>query len=114
MSYLAIEYNQHCMENVVIKDREDNVLFNHYLSMTYDEMKSSKDLEEFVETIMDVASKTLDNYNNQILVTLIGDDDIFIWSIIIGLTDDGEYIRYVLVDWKKDGKSYRYGPEITP
>lgn len=114
MNYLAIEYNQRCMEDVVIKDNDGNVLFKNYLDMTYDEMKASEDLEKFVLAVVEAASKDIDKDNNQIIVTLIGNDDIFIWSIIIGTVDGGTDIRYVLVDWKKDGKSYRYGPEITP
>lgn len=114
MSYFAIERNQHCMDHVVIKDNENNVLFKNYLNMSYDEMKSSEDLEEFVVAIMDAASKSIGGDNEQTIVTLVGDDDVFIWSIIIGMEDDDGDIKYVLVDWKKDGKSYRYVPENTP
>ena len=103
MSYFAIEHNQTCLDHVVIKDKYDNVMFSNYLNMTYDEMKSSEDLEEFVVAVMDAAG------DGQVLITLVDDDDIFIWSIIIGTSDD-DGLRYVLVDWKKDGKSYRYEP----
>jgi hypothetical protein len=114
MSYFAIERNQHCMDHVVVKDNENNVLFKNYLNMSYDEMKSSEDMEEFVVAIMDAASKSIGGDNEQTLVTLVGDDDVFIWSIIIGAEDNDGDIKYVLVDWKKDGKSYRYVPENTP
>lgn len=105
MSYFAIESNQKCYEHVLIKDNNDNAMFKNYLDMTYDEMKDQEDLEEFVVAVMEAVSEE----GAQTIVTLIGDDDIFIWSIIIGM--DGEDLRYVLVDWKKDGKSYRYEPE---
>ena len=103
MSYFAIERNQEFADHVVIKDKDGNVMFKNYLDMTYDEMKSSEDLEEFVVAVMNAAG------DGQVLITLVGDDDVFIWSIIIGEeNDDG--LRYVLIDWKKDGKSYRYEP----
>ena len=106
MSYLAIERNQEYWDHVFIKDKNENIVFENYLNMTYNEMQSSEDLEEFVVAILDC---TGDDVGGSAIVTLVGDDDIFIWSIIIGPGEDGE-IRYVLVDWKKDGKNYRYEP----
>ena len=103
MSYFAIEHNQECLDHVVIRDKDENVVFGKYLDMTYDEMKSSEDLEEFVVAVMDAAN------DEQVLITLVGDDDVFIWSIIIG-PDGDDGVNYVLVDWKKDGKNYRYEP----
>lgn len=105
MSYFAIEHNQKCIDHVVIKDNNGNIVFGDYLNKSYDEMKSSADLDEFVATVMLLANNDSDG---QTLITLVGDDDIFNWSIIIGA--DGEDLRYVLVDWKKDGKNYRYSP----
>lgn len=103
MSYFSIEHNQEYLDRVVIRDKDENVVFGKYLDMTYDEMKSSEDLEEFVVAVMDAAG------DGQVLITLVGDDDVFIWSIMIGANgDDG--VNYVLVDWKKDGKNYRYEP----
>jgi hypothetical protein len=103
MSYFAIERGQKYWEHVVIKDKDGNVMFGDYLNMTYDEMKSREDLEDFVVAIM---SASEDDAAGNAIVNLIGDDGVFIWGIIIG-PDDDEF-RYVLVDWKKDGKSYRY------
>ena len=105
MSYFAIEHNQKCLDHVVLKDKDDNIVFYDYLNLTYDEMKSMENLDEFVATIFYTAN---DGGDSQTLVTLVGDDDVFIWSVIIGMVD--EELRYVLVDWKKDGKSYRYEP----
>jgi hypothetical protein len=113
MSYFAIERNQKCMDHVVIRDNEGRVMFKNYFNMTYDEMKSSDDLEEFVVAVMDAANKSISSEHDQTLITLVGDDDVFIWSIIIGTEDSDGDIKYILVDWKKDGKSYRYEPENT-
>lgn len=106
MSYFAIEHNQKCLDHVVLKDKDGNIVFGDYLSLTYDEMKSRDDIEEFVVAMFDAAN---DGEDSQTLVTLVGDDDVFIWSIMIGLVEDD--LRYVIIDWKKDGKSYRYESE---
>lgn len=105
-NYLAIECNQKCWDHVVVKDKDGNIMFEDYLNMTYDEMKSSEDLEKFVVAIMDAAGE---GSNNDTIVTLVDENDIFIWSIIIG-SGENDSLRYVLIDWKKDGKNYRYEP----
>ena len=107
MSYFAIEHNQKCLEHVVIKDQDGNVVFGEYRNMTYDQMKSSETLDEFVVAVMDATG----DGGDQTLITLVGDDDVFIWSIIIGR--DGEDLRYVLVDWTKDGRKYKYESQNT-
>ena len=103
MSYFAIERDQKYWDHIVIKDNDGNVVFGDYLNMTYDEMKSRDDLEDFVIAIMKASD---DVAAGNAIVNLIGDDDVFIWGIIIG--PDGDEFRYVLVDWKKDGRSYKY------
>lgn len=108
MSYFVIEKNNTYFDKVMIRDRDNNVVFSNYLKMTYDEMKLQKDLNDFVAAIMDAGDAMIPNENDKTIITLIGEDNIFIWSIIMGTVDD--YIRYSLVDWKKDGKNYRYEP----
>ena len=111
MSYFAVERNRDCWMNVGDANIGE-VSFENFSKMTYDEMKSSEHLESFVVYVMDstnIASGT-DDY--QTTVTLIGEDGVFIWGIVM-MPGENEDIRYALVDWKKDGKSYRYNPEIT-
>jgi len=103
-NYFAIECNQQYWEHVVLKDKDGNVKFEDYLNKTYNEMKSSEDLEEFVVAIMNAANG---DENNNAIITLVGEDGVFIWGIIIGPGEE-DSVRYVLVDWKKDGKNYRY------
>lgn len=103
-NYFAIECNQQYWEHVVLKDQNGDVKFEDYLEKSYDEMKSSEDLEQFVVAVMDAASG---DTNNNAIINLLDEDGVFIWGIIMGPdADDG--VRYVLVDWKKDGKNYRY------
>jgi hypothetical protein len=108
MSYFVVEKNNTYFDHVMIKDRDENIIFGNYLNMTYDEMKSQKDLNNFVVAIMDAADAMIPNENDKTIITLIGEDDVFIWSIIMGTVD--EVIRYSLVNWKADGKNYRYEP----
>ena len=101
-NYFALERNGHCLECVVFK-LEDKILFEDMVNMSYEEMKSYSDIEKFV---VDVVDATNDFGGNQLIVNLVGPDDVFIWGIIIGIY--GDDYNYVFVDWKKDGKNYRY------
>ena len=108
MSYFATECGGYYRDHITIVDENGNVVFNNYLNMTYDDMKSQEDLGDFVFAVMDAAIMSAEepNDNCQTIITLIDDDGIFIWSIISGIVDDE--IRYSLVDWRKDGMQYRY------
>ena len=110
-NYFAIERNGECWSPVVLADENMNVAFGDFLEMTYEEMKANDKLEDFVVAAMDAANRKSGNKDDQTVVTLVGEDDVFIWGIMmekdLGQEND---IRYVLVDWKKDGKSYRYAP----
>ena len=108
MSYFVIERGEIYRDHVVILDNEKNIVFENYLDMTYKEMQSQKDLDDFVVAIMGAADEMAPDMNDHTIITLIGEDDLFIWSIIIGTVN--EALRYRLVNWKADGKNYRYEP----
>lgn len=108
MNYFAIERGETCLDHIVVRDNNKNVVFSNYLDMTYDELKSQEDIGDFVIAAMEATDAASNEDNDQTVITLIGEDDIFIWSIIMGAVDDE--IRYSLVDWKADGKNYRYQP----
>ena len=105
-NYFAIERNGECKSPVILADRNGNVAYAEFLDMSYEEMKSSETLEDFVVAAMEAADRVCGVEDDQTIVTLVGSDDVFIWSIIMGYENDD--IRYCLVDWKKDGRSYRY------
>ena len=109
MSYFAVERKNNCLDHfILINEVDETENFSQYLDLTYSEMASREDLEDFVIANMEAADAMFQSDDDQTVLTLIGDDDIFIWSIIIG-TIDGE-IYYSLVDWKKNGENYRYEP----
>ena len=109
MNYFAIERNNQCWTNVILADSNGDPIFDDFLNMSYDEMKSSKMLNDFVVASMEAANQKTTSKDYQTIVTLVGEDNVFIWSIIMG-PGENEMIKYVLVDWKKDGHSYRYEP----
>ena len=106
-NYFSIERKGKCVDRVLIKDKDGKIVFENVLAMSYDEILTYDRLEEFVVIVMDTANIYFSEKDEQTLITLIGEDDIFIWSILIGVNDDGELL-YKLVSWKKDGKLYRY------
>ena len=105
-NYFAIERKGKCVDHIYIKNRDDTIAFEDVMNMSYAEIVSYDNIEEFVYCIMDVTNLYFDDTDEQTIVTLIGEDDVFIWSIILG--PDGEDLRYCFVDWKQDGKYYRY------
>ena len=108
-NYFAIERNEEFWTDVIMADENGNPVFEEFLDMSYNDMKDSALLEDFVVAVMDAANRMTGNKDDQTVVTLIGEDDVFIWGIMMEKDVDLEdHIRYVLVDWKKDGKSYKY------
>ena len=105
-NYFAIERNGECKTPVILADRNGNPVFEEFLDMSYEEMKTNAMLEDFIVAAMEAADIVCGIEDDQTIVTLVGSDDVFIWSIIMGYENDN--IRYCLVDWKKDGYSYRY------
>lgn len=108
-NYFAIERNGECWAPAILADHNGNPAFEEFLGMSYEEMKSSDKLEDFIVAAMDAANRKSDVKDDQTIVTLVGKDNIFIWGILMG-SGENEDIRYNLINWKKDGKSYRYEP----
>ena len=106
MNYFSIERNERCWEEVFLKDNDEPIFMN-YLMLTYDEMKDQDDLEDFILAVMEATNTVSEEETSQTIITLIGEDDVFIWSIVMGPNENGD-INYFLVDWTKDGKKYRY------
>ena len=108
-NYFSIERNGNTWTPVILADHNGNPAFTEFLGMSYDEMKSSELLEDFVVASMEAANRKSESENDQTIVTLVSKDDVFIWGILMGPGENDD-IRYSLIDWKKDGKNYRYEP----
>lgn len=108
MNYFAIEKNGECWSPVILADSHGDPAFEEFLSMTYDEMKSSERLDAFVAAAMEATERRGDGKEeySDVVVTLIGEDDFFIWGII--MSAEGDNITYKVVDWKADGNHFKY------
>ena len=113
MNYFAIERNGECYSPVILADSDGNPAYTEFLDMTYEEMKNSEKLEDFVIAAMEAADRKSDGEDgySDVVVTLIGEDDFFIWGII--MSSEGDDITYKIVDWQEGGKHFKY-VEDTP
>lgn len=109
-NYFAIERGNKCLDRVCIKNDNGDLMFEDVMNMSYADIKEYKDIDAFVCSIMDATNEIFKESDEQTCVTLVGEDDVFIWGILVGPGDD-EQINYCLVDWKKDGRLYRYEKE---
>lgn len=101
-NYFSVERNGKCLNKIVFKI-EEKIIFEDLMNTSYEEMKEYPDIDEFVVAVME-STKSIGG--TQVIVNLIGPDDIFIWGIIIGICND-DY-NFVFVNWQKDGQKYRY------
>ena len=108
-NYFSIERNGQCWTPVILADRNGNPAFEEFLNMSYEDLMSDWMLTDFIVAAMEAANSLSDTVDSHTMITLIGKNGVFVWSILAGY-DENEHLRYALVDWKKDGKSYRYEP----
>ena len=110
-NYFSIERSGKCYNGAVFRDNDGNIAFEELMNMSYDEVKEYDNMDVFVECVMDASNQLFGTSDEQTVITLIGEDNVFIWSVIVGTGDNEDDLKYVFVDWKKDGKSYRYETE---
>lgn len=107
-NYFTIERSGQCIDHVLIKRDDETIAFQDVMNMSYSEIKSYKDIDTLVTCLMDTTNEYFDSIDEQTIITLVGPDDVFIWSILIGPGDTSDELKYAFVDWRKDEKSYRY------
>ena len=107
-NYFSVERNGKCVEHLLIRREDDTIAFEDVMSMSYDELKSYEFLDLFIAAIMDATNKYFNEGDDQTAVTLVGEDDVFIWGLLIGPGDEEDEFKYCFIDWLKDGKKYRY------
>jgi hypothetical protein len=107
-NYFVIERKDQCWENVDFSKYAamTNKRIDYLKNATFDEMKRRYWLSNFVLDVMECANELSGTDDDYTVVNLLGEDGVFIWGILIG-PDNGK-IRYSLIDWKKNGKNYRY------
>ena len=84
-NYFSIERADECADHVCIEREDGAVMFEDIMNMSYDEMVSYPKIDEFVVCVMDAANEHFGNKrDDQTLITLVGEDGIFVWSVLIG------------------------------
>ena len=108
MNYFAIEKNGECYSPVLLADSDGKPAFSEFLNMSYEEMRDSEQLEDFVVAAMEAADRRGNDEEeySDVVVTLIGEDGFFVWGII--MSAEGDNITYKVVDWKANGKHFKY------
>lgn len=108
MNYFAIEINGNCYSPVLLADSDGKPAYTEFLDMSYEEMRDSEQLEDFVVAAMEAAERRGDGEEeySDVVATLIGEDGFFIWGII--MSAEGDNITYKVVDWQADGNHFKY------
>lgn len=107
-NYFAIERQGKSVDHVYLRLKDGSIAFSDIMNLSYDEMKAYDNMSEFVTAVMDTSNAYFQTTDEQTIVNLVGKDDIFIWGILVGPGDNEDELKYVFIDWHKDGKNYRY------
>lgn len=108
-NYFTIERGKNVIETKGIFDNETQATaFDEVLDMSLEDLKSYDEIETFVVVAMDAANACFGDKDSDTLITLVGEDDVFIWSIVMSKGDSEDDIKYNFINWKKDRKKYRY------
>jgi hypothetical protein len=110
-NYFAIERDGKCIEQIILRDENGDIMFEDVMDMSYDELiENNENVQDFVVAAMDATNMYFDSYEDEpTVVTLIGPDDVFIWGIIMEPIDGD--IEYAFINWQKDGKFFKYEQE---
>ena len=107
-NYFVVERNGKCIEHLSFVKDDGMIAFEDVLNMSYDKIKQYEHIEEFVVATMDATNQYFNENDAETLITLVGEDDVFIWSILIGSEEGSNNIRYVFINWLADDKRYCY------
>ena len=107
-NYFAIERNGKCIEHLRIRRDDDTIMFEDLMNMSYDELKAYEELDAFIAAVMDATNAYFNEDDAQTAVTLVDEDGVFIWGLLIGPGDEKDEFKYCFIDWLKEGKKYRY------
>ena len=106
--YFAIERDGKFIEEVLLHREDGTVAFEDVMSMSYDELKGYEDIDVLIAAIMDATNEYFNENDDQTAVTLVDEDDCFVWGLLIGPGDEEDEFKYCFIDWLKDGRKYRY------
>lgn len=104
----SVERNGKCIVPVLLKRDDGTTAFEDVTNMSYNEIKEYKDIDVLVAAFMDATNEYFQESDDLTAITLIGEDGVFIWGILVGPGDNDDEFKYSFVNWQKDGRSYRY------
>ena len=107
-NYFVVERNGQWVEFQALKTSNGEIGFEGIADMSYSELKTYEHIEEFVVGVMDAANQYFKSDDEQTLITLVGHDNCFVWGILMGPADNEGELKYMFIDWQKDGKKYKY------
>ena len=107
-NYFVVERVGKYAEHINILDNNGDIVFGDIMDLSYNELKRYDRLDEFVASVNSIADDYFGSAEESTIVTLVGPDDVFKWSIMIGTEQDSGILRYSLIDWISDGNKYRY------
>lgn len=107
----CIERKSGVIENVFLLNDKQEILFEDLMNMDFQQMTECADIEDFVICAMDAVNEAMGVMDDETCVTLVDSDGVFIWSVVIGPGENEGDIRYNFVDWRKDGKTFKYASD---
>ena len=111
-NYFSIERNDKCWVPIVLIGEDKEVAFKDVMNMTYDEIVAYEDIESFVFAAMHASNEIDDGVSTETYVTLIDEEDnSFIWSVVIGPSEDVDRLMYNFIDWRNGENRFKYVEE---
>lgn len=111
-NYFVIEQNDNYLEGVVLLDKDENILHEEIMHMSYEEIKKYDKLEDFLWEAYFASESYFGTKGEATIINLVNSKDTLVWGILFGPDpDDEEALRYCFIDWGEDGKVYKYQKE---
>lgn len=106
MNTFSIEHGNGFVKDVCFMDNNGIVPHEEISVLTFEELSNYDKIDYFIEGILAASEQLFGESNEEIYVTLVGEDGYFIWGVC--LIPNGEYITYQLIDWTKDEQLFKY------
>ena len=104
----CIDRNGDIIENVVLCNDNKETMFEDLMNMDFEQMTNYEHMEDFVVSSMDAVNEIYGGADEDTYVTLVDKDGVLIWSVIMGPGENEGDVKYNFVDWRKDGKTFKY------
>ena len=107
MNRLVIEIEDNGYERIYV-DNVGGESLQHFNNMTHDEMAKNEYADVFIIAALKAVGKTLASLKSKAAISLVGDDGVVIWTIVVHPADEEGYNTWTTTDWIKHNKKYYY------